>query len=563
MNDAVGKELLFPRAPPQLCFRRSGEERPDLGDGVFFDRGDRPLGNDIAALRAGLGPHFDDPVRFFQYLRVVVHEDHGVSVRNKIVHHAGQPHDVRGMQPDGRLVQHIQNAGRAVAHGAGQLHPLPLTGGERGRRAIQRQIAKPQIHQPLCRALERFADALRHGPHLLRQTAGDVLHPVYKLGERHGAGFVQRDAPQFRRAGGSGKARAAAVRADALFQKLLHALHALFVLYLGKGIFHGVDGVEIRKIQIAGLSGVFIMVEDVLLLRRAVEHDVLFFFRQLPERHVRAHAHFAADVRHQRPHQAVPRGDRALVDGKRLVRHERCHVHSMHRSRAAAPLAGSLRIERQFLGGRCVKMRAALRADELLARGDEQRRRYIVSVRAAVAGKTGIHEPQAVQKLRPCAEGAADARHAGALMQRQRRGNIQNLVHAGFGCLRHAAAGVGGECLEIAAGALRIQHAERERRLAGPGHARNADDLPERDVNVNILEIMDFRPADQHFIDHGFYSGFMLFLFLLGFRQILLKKAAACHCTMTPPERTGTFYRKSFSPLLPPVFRERPACWNC
>ena len=45
-----------------------------------------------------------------------------------------------------------------------------------------------------------------------------------------------------------------------------------------------------------------------------------------------------------------------------------------------------------------------------------------------------------------------------------------------------------------------------------------------------------------------FAAGFMLFLFLLGFRQILFKKAAACHCTMTPPERTGTFYRKSFSP---------------
>ena len=65
----------------------------------FFDRGDRPLGNDIAALRAGLGTHFHDPVRFLQNLRVVVHEDHGVSVRHQIMHHAGQPHDVRGCSP--------------------------------------------------------------------------------------------------------------------------------------------------------------------------------------------------------------------------------------------------------------------------------------------------------------------------------------------------------------------------------------------------------------------------------------------------------------------------------
>ena len=194
-----------------------------------------------------------------------------------------------------------------------------------------------------------------------------------------------REMPGARRAGGSGKARAAAVRADASFRNFSTRFMPFSSFTLERGIFHGVDGVEIREIQIAGLSGVFIMVEDVVFLRRAVEHDVLSSFRQFPERHVRAHAHFAADVRHQRPHQAVPRGDRALVDGKRLVRHERCHVHSMHRSRAAASLAGALRIERQFLGGRCVKMRAALRADELLARGDEQRGRYI-SVRSGSGG---------------------------------------------------------------------------------------------------------------------------------------------------------------------------------
>ena len=34
-------------------------------------------------------------------------------------------------------------------------------------------------------------------------------------------------------------------------------------------------------------------------------------FGQVAERHIRAHAHLAADVGHQRPHQAVPRRDRA------------------------------------------------------------------------------------------------------------------------------------------------------------------------------------------------------------------------------------------------------------
>ena len=72
-----------------------------------------------------------------------------VAVRNKIAHHAGQTHDIGRMQPDGRLVQHIQNARRAVADGAGKLHPLPLARRERRGGTIERQIAEPQIHQPL------------------------------------------------------------------------------------------------------------------------------------------------------------------------------------------------------------------------------------------------------------------------------------------------------------------------------------------------------------------------------------------------------------------------------
>ena len=101
-------------------------------------------------------------------------------------------------------------------------------------------------------------------------------------------------------------------------------------------------------------------------------------------------------------------------------------------------------------------MHAARRADELLPGRDEQRRGQIMAIRAAVAGKAGIHQAQTVQKLRSRAERAADARHAGALVQGQRGRYIQHLVHAGPRCLRHAAAGIGGQGLEIAARAFGI-----------------------------------------------------------------------------------------------------------
>ena len=96
---------------------------------------------------------------------------------------------------------------------------------------------------------------------------------------------------------------------------------------------------------------------------------------------------------------------------------------------------------------------------------------------AAVAGQAGEHEPQTVQQLGTRAEGAADARHTGPLVQRQRGGDVKHLIHLCLGGLGHAAAGVGGQRVKVAARAFGIQHAECQRRFARPGHARNADDF--------------------------------------------------------------------------------------
>ena len=123
-------------------------------------------------------------------------------------------------------------------------------------------------------------------------------------------------------------------------------------------------------------------------------------------------------------------------------------------------------------------------------------------VRAAMIGKAGKHQAQTVKQLGSRTKGTADARHTGALMQRQRSRNIQDLLHTGFGSLRHAAAGIGGERFQIAPGALGIQHAQGKGRLAGAGHACDAHDLSKRNVHINILQVVDLCSADQHFIDH-------------------------------------------------------------
>ncbi len=64
-----------------------GEERPDLGGRVAGHRLRGPLGDHLAALGAGLRPHLDEPVRLFQNLGVVVHQQHRVPVGHQVLHH--------------------------------------------------------------------------------------------------------------------------------------------------------------------------------------------------------------------------------------------------------------------------------------------------------------------------------------------------------------------------------------------------------------------------------------------------------------------------------------------
>ena len=136
VNRSVCEQFFPCDAVPQLRFSFAGEEHADLRGRIFFNGRDASLSDDMAAVGSCLRPHLYDPVRLLQNLRIVIHKDDGVAVGYQIVHYAGETDDVRGMQTDGRLVQYIEDAGRAVADGACQLHPLTFAGGERGCGAV-------------------------------------------------------------------------------------------------------------------------------------------------------------------------------------------------------------------------------------------------------------------------------------------------------------------------------------------------------------------------------------------------------------------------------------------
>ena len=55
---------------------------------------------------------------------IMIHHDNRVAIAHEVVDDAEQSLDVGGVQTDGGLVEHVEHAGSARAHGAGQLDAL-------------------------------------------------------------------------------------------------------------------------------------------------------------------------------------------------------------------------------------------------------------------------------------------------------------------------------------------------------------------------------------------------------------------------------------------------------
>ena len=236
-----------------------------------------------------------------------------------------------------------------------------------------------------------------------------------------------------------------------------------------------------------------------------MENHFPLLFRQIPEGDIRPDAQIPGDILHQGPHQRLPGEDGALVDGQGFIRHQSGFIHHMDDARSVAAGAGTLAVEGQLLSTGAEEVLAAFGADQLLLRGDRHGGRKIMPVRAAMAAQTRKHQPQALEQLGPRTEGGADAGHRGPLMQGEGGRDIQHIGHVRPGGLGHAPAGIGGEGFEITAGALGVQDAQGEGGFAGAGNPGDADDFMQRDIHVNILQVVNPGSPNQDFV-----GGFML-----------------------------------------------------
>ena len=94
-----------------------------------------PSASHVAPARSGSRPHLDQPVRCRQgsACRDPPAITELPSATRSCITSVKTVHDISRVQADRRLVQHIQHPCRAVADGPGQLHPLPLPGGQESR----------------------------------------------------------------------------------------------------------------------------------------------------------------------------------------------------------------------------------------------------------------------------------------------------------------------------------------------------------------------------------------------------------------------------------------------
>ena len=112
---------------------------------------------------------------------------------------------------------------------------------------------------------------------------------------------------------------------------------------------------------------------------------------------------------------------------------------------------------------------------------------------AHVMGATAKEQTQAIVELGHGAKSGTHARHARTLVQCERRRYVQDLIHLGMFGLRQTTASIGAERLQVTARALGIKNPQRQRTLARTRHAGNAHELSQRNIDIDVLEVMDTR----------------------------------------------------------------------
>ncbi|NZA02359.1 hypothetical protein H0I39_12400 [Ottowia beijingensis] len=114
----------------------------------------RALGHQPAAAHAGAGADVDQVLGAADGVLVVLDHHQGVALVAQRVQRIEQDAVVACMQSDGRLVEHVAHALQVAAQLRRQADALRLAAAERGRAAIQREVAQADLFEEVEAALD-------------------------------------------------------------------------------------------------------------------------------------------------------------------------------------------------------------------------------------------------------------------------------------------------------------------------------------------------------------------------------------------------------------------------
>ena len=143
----------------------------------------RPGHHDVAAVLASPRADVHHPVRGPDGVLVVLDHDQRVAQVAQPQQGLEQPVVVPLVQPDGRLVQHVEHADQAGADLGREPDPLRLAAGQRAGGPVQRQVVQADVEQEA-----------EPGIDLLEDPAGDLHVPVGQLGASAAAWPARRSA---------------------------------------------------------------------------------------------------------------------------------------------------------------------------------------------------------------------------------------------------------------------------------------------------------------------------------------------------------------------------------
>ena len=311
----------------------------------------RPLEYHLAAVHPRARPEIDHVVGGPDRLFVVFDDYHGIPEIAQAPQRRQQPPVVPLMQADGRLIEHVQHAGQVGADLGGEPYPLPLAPGQGGRAPRQRQVSDADVGekpQPVA--------------NLAKHAAGNQLLPLRQLDGRQRLVRLPQRQPGVLGDGVSLHAHRPAPGPETLpvaGGTSLQGTKRLEALLLGPGS-RLVASPQVRQnpLEVAPERLAPPAAAPVPLLLgsrrggRPLQQGLALPARQPVERRIEIDAEMPAQPRERLPDQLGvalgPRGDRALVQGLRAVRHDAHRVEVVDGPEALTEGAGALRrVERE------------------------------------------------------------------------------------------------------------------------------------------------------------------------------------------------------------------------